>query len=72
MENRPFDLLNNSINKEVLIVLKGDRQIRGILKAYDVHMNLHLENANELIDGEMKTNYGKVFVRGDNVILITP
>ncbi|MDD3083744.1 MAG: small nuclear ribonucleoprotein [Candidatus ainarchaeum sp.] len=72
MENRPFDLLNNAINKEVLIVLKGGRQIRGLLKAYDVHMNLHLENANELVDGEMKTNYGKVFVRGDNVILITP
>ncbi|MDD4250988.1 MAG: small nuclear ribonucleoprotein [Candidatus ainarchaeum sp.] len=72
MENRPFDLLSNSINKEVLIILKGGRQIRGVLKAFDVHMNLHLESANELVDGEMKTNYGKVFVRGDSVVLITP
>jgi small nuclear ribonucleoprotein len=72
MENRPFELLNNAINKEVLVVLKGDKQIRGLLKAYDIHMNLHLENASELVDGEMKTNYGKVFVRGDSVVLITP
>lgn len=69
---RPFDLLSESINKEVLVVLKGGRQIRGTMKAYDVHMNLHLESATELVDGEMKTNFGKVFIRGDNVILITP
>jgi small nuclear ribonucleoprotein len=72
MSERPFDLLSEALNKEVLVVLKGGRQIRGTMKAYDVHMNLHLENANELVDGEMKTNYGKVFVRGDSVILITP
>ena len=72
MSERPFDLLSDSINKEVLVTLKGGKQIRGTLKAYDVHMNLHLENANEIVDGEMKTNFGKVFVRGDNVILITP
>ena len=72
MSERPFDLLNEAINKEVLVILKGGRQIRGTMKAYDVHMNLHLENASELVDGEMKTNYGKVFIRGDSVILITP
>ncbi len=72
MENRPFDLLSEAINKDVLIILKGGRQIRGNLKAYDIHMNLHLENASELVEGEMKTNYGKAFVRGDNVILIIP
>ena len=72
MSERPFDLLSESINKNVLVVLKGGRQISGALKAYDIHMNLHLEEANEIVDGEMKTKYGKVFIRGDNVILITP
>ena len=70
--SKPFDLLNESLGKEILVVLKGDVQVRGTLKAFDIHMNLNLENANELVDGEMKTNYGKVLLRGDSVILISP
>ena len=72
MNNRPFDLLNEAIDKEVLIVLKGNNQVRGTLKAFDVHMNLHLENASQIVDGEIKTKYGKVMVRGDSVVMISP
>ena len=72
MSNRPFDLLNEALNKEILVLLKGDRQIRGTLKAFDVHMNLNLENASQIENGEMKTKYGHVLLRGDSVILISP
>ena len=72
MANRPFDLLNDSIGKEVLVVLKGETQVRGTLKAFDVHMNIVLENAEKLENGEAKTKYGKLMVRGDSVILISP
>lgn len=72
MANRPFDLLNEAIGNEVLVVLKGNAQVRGTLKAFDVHMNIVLENAEQLENGEVKTKYGKLMVRGDNVILISP
>ena len=72
MSNRPFDLLNEAIDKEVLVILKGNNQVRGTLKAFDVHMNLHLENASQIVEGEMKTKYGKVMVRGDSVVMISP
>lgn len=72
MSNRPFDLLNEAIDKEVLVVLKGNNQVRGTLKAFDVHMNLHLENASQIVEGELKTKYGKVMVRGDSVVMISP
>lgn len=72
MNNRPFDLLNDAIDREVLVVLKGNNQVRGTLKAFDVHMNLHLENASQIVEGEMKTKYGKVMIRGDSVVMISP
>ena len=42
---RPFDLLTGSIGKSVLVELKENVSFRGELKAFDVHMNLVLENA---------------------------
>ena len=68
---RPFDLLNNSLNKQVLIMLKGNVQVRGKLKAFDVHLNIVLEDAEELDNGKVKTKYVEVFLRGDTVILVT-
>ncbi|MEK6821585.1 MAG: LSm family protein [archaeon] len=69
---RPFDWLSESINKNVLVELKGNLSVRGVLKAFDVHMNLVLENAESLEGGHPKTKYGKVVLRGDNILLISP
>lgn len=71
MANRPFDMLNEAIGKELLILLKGNVQIRGTLKAFDVHLNLVLDNAEQLENGSTKTKYGKLMVRGDSVVLIS-
>jgi small nuclear ribonucleoprotein len=71
MANRPFDMLNDSIGKEILVLLKGQVSIRGTLKAFDVHLNLVLDNAEKLENGETKTKYGKVMLRGDSVVLIS-
>ncbi len=70
--SRPFDMLSESINKNVLVELKGTLQFRGVLKAFDVHMNIVLENAESLENGQPKTKYGKVILRGDNILLISP
>jgi len=71
MTTRPFDLLNDSIGKDVLVVLKDNLKIRGTLKAFDVHMNIVLENAEILENDEARTKYGKIIVRGDNILLIS-
>jgi len=69
--SRPFDMLNNAINKQVLVQIKDNVQIRGILKAFDVHMNIVLEEAEELKDGKTKTKYSETLLRGDNIVWIT-
>ncbi len=71
MGNRPLDILNNALNKSVLIRLKGSREFRGELQRYDMHMNLVLANAEEIKENESK-KLGTVVVRGDNIVFISP
>jgi small nuclear ribonucleoprotein len=69
---RPLDALGNSLNSPVIIKLKGDREFRGVLKSFDLHMNLVLNDAEELEDGEVTRRLGTVLIRGDNIVYISP
>ncbi len=69
---RPLDLLNQSRGKEVIVQLKNDRQFVGTLRAFDIHINVVLDNTKEMHNGEHKKNLGLVFLRGDTIIYISP
>jgi len=71
-EKRPFDLLNSSLNKNVIIGLKAGMEFTGMMVSYDVHMNLVLNNAEQLVGGDVKRKLGTVLVRGDSVVYISP
>lgn len=45
----PFDLIRLSISERVLVKLRGDRELRGVLHAYDGHMNLIMGDVEETI-----------------------
>ena len=65
-------VLDESIDKVVLIKLKGGKTIRGNLRGFDQHMNLLLDGSEEIpSDGEAKS-MGTIVVRGDNVVMISP
>ncbi|MEK6844585.1 MAG: LSM domain-containing protein [Nanoarchaeota archaeon] len=69
---RPLDLLNHAKGKEVLVQLKGNQQFVGTLMAFDMHINVVLDNAKEVIDGSVRKNIGLTFLRGDTIIYISP
>ena len=69
---RPLDLLNASKGKEVLVQLKGDKQFVGTLVAFDIHVNVVLDNAKEVREGDVRKNIGLTFLRGDTIIFISP
>jgi len=69
---RPLDLLNASKGKEVLVQLKGEKQLVGTLLAFDIHINIVLDNAKEIENGNVKKNIGLTFLRGNTIIYISP
>jgi small nuclear ribonucleoprotein (snRNP)-like protein len=69
---RPLDLLNDSKGSLVLLQLKNGKSISGKLLAFDININIVLDNAKELENGETKTSLGLCFIRGDSVIYISP
>ncbi len=69
---RPLDLLNSAKGKEILVQMKNGKQLVGTLLAFDIHINVVLENAKEIENGEQTKNYGLTFLRGDTIIFISP
>jgi small nuclear ribonucleoprotein len=69
---RPLDLLNQSKGKEILVQLKNDKQLVGTLLAFDIHINIVMDNTKEIENDAPKRNVGLTFLRGDTIIFISP
>tara|TARA_B100000446_G_scaffold151045_1_gene145758 strand:+ start:69 stop:287 length:219 start_codon:yes stop_codon:yes gene_type:complete len=65
-------ILEESLGRVVLIKLKGGKVFRGSLQGFDQHMNLTLNDSQEILSDDKTADLGTIIVRGDNVILISP
>ena len=63
-------LMSNSKNKSVLLRLRNNKTIKGNLLDFDVHMNLTLDDAEDITD-EKPEKLGKILLRGDNVLIVS-
>ncbi|KCV71939.1 hypothetical protein H696_01348 [Fonticula alba] len=85
--NEPLDLLTLALDERVRIRLRGGRELRGRLQAYDFHLNCILsdveETVTEIIYSEedptvvvsqktIKNSYSLIYVRGDSVVVVFP
>lgn len=77
-------MIKDNLDKQVYIKLRNDRELVGKLNAYDQHLNMILEDAEEThtsveLDEEtyeqvykqIKRSMPMVFIRGDGVILLS-
>lgn len=69
---RPLDALNVARNKSIMVDLKNGLRYIGKLKAFDIHINVVLSDAEEHFNGEVKRKLGTVFIRGDTITIISP
>ena len=64
---RPFDTLEASKGKKVIVKLKNGEEIIGTLIAGDIHMNIWLRDV-EIVNEKRKVT--SILVRGDNIVYI--
>jgi len=67
---RPLTTLQKSTKKHVTVRLKSEVEYKGKMENVDSYMNLIMTDAEEIHDNKVIANYGRVIVRGNNVLFI--
>ena len=67
---RPLTTLQKNTNKSVIVRLKNDVEYKGKIVSVDSYMNLIMTDAEEIRDGKTVEKYGRVILRGNNVLFI--
>ncbi|MHC1593167.1 MAG: LSM domain-containing protein [Methermicoccaceae archaeon] len=69
----PNKMVQSFIGMKVQIEMKGNRALlEGVLESADDYLNMHLQDVEEIVDGQRKRSLGSVVLRGNNVIFINP
>jgi len=71
MSEMTAKILEESLGKFVLVRLRGGRKLRGRLKGFDQHLNLVLEETEDITNAEKTRKIGTIILRGDNVVIIS-
>ena len=69
MADEISNLMNQSKDKSVLLRLRNNKTVKGDLVDFDVHMNLTLNDAEDVSE-ESHVKLGKILLRGDNILAI--
>ena len=67
---RPLTVLQKNTKKDVIVTLKSGVEYRGKMENVDSYMNLIMTDAEELNQGKIVGKFGRVIVRGNNVLFI--
>ncbi|CAI9831701.1 MAG: U6 snRNA-associated Sm-like protein LSm6 [Nitrosopumilus sp.] len=67
---RPLTILQKSTKKRVTVRLKNEVEYKGKIDSVDQYMNLIMTDAEESRGERTLANYGRVIVRGNNVLFI--
>ena len=67
---RPLTTLQKNTKKSVIVRLKNDVEYKGKIVSVDSYMNLIMTDAEEIRDGKTVEKYGRVILRGNNVLFI--
>ncbi|QPC66477.1 hypothetical protein HYE67_008708 [Fusarium culmorum] len=58
------------LDKRLFVQLNGSRKVIGVLRGYDVFLNIVLDEAVEEKDNGEKVRIGMVVIRGNSVVML--
>ncbi len=67
---RPLTTLQKNVKKMVIVRLKNEVEYKGRMFNVDSYMNLIMTDAEELHEGKIVGKFGRVILRGNNVLFI--
>ncbi|EON62063.1 small nuclear ribonucleoprotein G [Coniosporium apollinis CBS 100218] len=62
--------LKKYLDKRLFVQLNGSRKVIGVLRGYDVFLNIVLDEAVEEKAGGEKVKIGMVVIRGNSVVML--
>jgi small nuclear ribonucleoprotein len=63
-------MIGRAVNTRVTVRLKSGDEYTGMLEKCDPNMNLIIVDAEELNNGTVIAKYGRIFIRGNNILYI--
>jgi len=66
----PLSLLAKNLNLRITVILKDGSEYRGKIVGCDRIMNIVLEGAVEIVGGQPVRNFGRVLLRGNNIMYV--
>lgn len=67
---KPLNVLTRQMNANIAIMLKNGMKYHGTMVHCDSYMNIILDGASEYYEEQLLAHYGKILVRGNNVLFI--
>ena len=67
---KPINALRKAIGKNARVKLKSGIEYKGKISNVDDVMNVILTDAEEYDEGSLSANFGRVVIRGSNVLFI--
>ena len=70
MSSEIVKILDDCLNKSIIVKIRNDKIIKGNLQAFDQQMNLILTDSRDITEDNAKS-LDKIILRGDNIIMVS-
>ncbi|WOL16178.1 hypothetical protein Cni_G24960 [Canna indica] len=71
----PSELIDRCIGSKIWVIMKGDKELVGTLKGFDVYVNMVLEDVTEYeitAEGHRITKLDQILLNGNNIAIVLP